>query len=76
VPLLGGVSVGTPLVFDLGVYLLVVGIACKLIFVFTQSTQGLRALVAEEERRYSSPLEQPLEEPGLPRDGKELPDAD
>lgn len=76
VPLLGDVHVGTPLLFDLGVYLLVVGIACKLIFVLAQSTQGLRALVAEEERRYSSPLEQPLEETAGADDGKERTDAD
>jgi multicomponent Na+:H+ antiporter subunit B len=76
VPLLGELHVGTPLLFDLGVYLLVVGITCKLIFVFSQSAQGLRALVAEEERRYSSPLEQPLEGPAAPGDGKEPGHAD
>ncbi len=62
VPLLGEVHVGTPLLFDVGVYLVVVGVTCKMIFVFAKSTQGLRALVAEEERRYSSPVEQPIEE--------------
>ena len=45
--------------FDVGVYLVVVGIACKIIFVLAKSTQRLRALVAEEEARYSSPVEQP-----------------
>lgn len=62
VPLLGELHVGTPLVFDFGVYLVVIGICCKIIFVLTESTQGLRALVAEEEQLYSSPLEQPVEE--------------
>lgn len=62
VPLLGEVHAGTPLLFDAGVYLLVIGITSKLIFVLTQSTRGLRALVAEEERRYSSPLESPIDE--------------
>lgn len=76
VPLIGDVHVGTPLLFDLGVYLLVVGIACKMIFVFTLSTQGLRAMVAEEERRYSSPIEQPLEEPVGPSERREVRDAD
>ncbi|MEJ5212066.1 MAG: hypothetical protein WHV61_11665, partial [Burkholderiales bacterium] len=41
--------------------LLVIGITSKLIFVLAQSTRGLRALVAEEERRYSSPLESPID---------------
>lgn len=62
VPLLGDLHVGTPLVFDVGVYLVVVGIACKIIFVLGKSTQRFRALVAEEEARYSSPVEQPIEE--------------
>ena len=62
VPLVGDLHVGTPLVFDVGVYLVVVGIACKIIFVLGKSTQRLRALVAEEEARYSSPVEQPIEE--------------
>lgn len=62
VPIIGELHVGTPLVFDVGVYLVVVGIACKIIFVLGKSTQRLRALVAEEEARYSSPVEQPIEE--------------
>jgi multisubunit Na+/H+ antiporter MnhB subunit len=71
VPLLGEVHTGTPLLFDIGVYLVVVGIACKIIFVLGKSTQQLRALVAEEEARYSSPLEHPIEQdtpaaPGKP----------
>lgn len=61
-PWFGDVHVGTPFLFDLGVYLIVVGVVSKMLFVFMQSTRGLRALVEEEERRYSSPLEQPLEE--------------
>ncbi len=61
VPLMGELHVGTPLVFDLGVYFVVVGIACKIIFTLGKSTQRLRALVTEEEARYSSPVEQPIE---------------
>jgi len=72
-PLLGELHVGTPLLFDFGVYLVVIGICCKIIFVLAKSTQGLRGLVAEEERRYSSPLEQPIEEQ---RAGEEEQDAD
>ncbi|MGA4577238.1 MnhB domain-containing protein [Limisphaera sp. VF-2] len=61
-PWFGEVHLGTPFLFDVGVYLIVVGVVSKMLFVFMQSTRGLRALVEEEERRYSSPLEQPLEE--------------
>jgi len=62
VPVFGDLHVGTPLVFDIGVYLVVVGIACKIIFILGKSTQRLRALVAEDEARYSSPVEQPIED--------------
>lgn len=61
VPYLGELHVGTPLLFDLGVYLVVVGIVTKIVFVFAKSTQGLRALVFEEESRYSAVAETPIE---------------
>lgn len=61
-PMVGDLHIGTPLLFDVGVYLVVVGTVSKIIFVLGKSTQGLRALVAEEEARYSSPLEQPIED--------------
>lgn len=62
VPLIGELHVGTPLLFDFGVYLVVVGITAKIVFVLAKSTQGLRALVQEEEERYSSVRETPIEE--------------
>ncbi len=62
-PLLGELHVGTPLLFDIGVFLVVVGVTCKIIFVLAKSTEGLRALVQEEEARYSSPRETPIEDP-------------
>ncbi len=62
VPLFGALHLGTPLVFDIGVYLVVVGVACKIIFVLGKSTHQMRALVAEEEARYCSPVEQPIED--------------
>lgn len=61
VPVLGELHVGTPLLFDLGVYFVVVGIVSKIVFVFAKSTQGLRALVVEEETRYSATAETPIE---------------
>jgi multicomponent Na+:H+ antiporter subunit B len=73
-PLLGELHVGTPLLFDLGVYLVVVGVCCKIIIVLVESTQGLPGLPKEEQPRYSSPLEQPIEEPGPVE--KEVSDAD
>jgi multisubunit Na+/H+ antiporter MnhB subunit len=61
VPFLGELHIGTPLLFDVGVFLVVVGVTTKLIFVFAKSTAGLRALVQDEEIRYSSPRETPIE---------------
>lgn len=61
VPLLGELHVGTPLLFDLGVYFVVVGVTAKVVFVFAKSTQGLRALVLDEESRYSAVMETPIE---------------
>jgi multicomponent Na+:H+ antiporter subunit B len=79
VPMVGEVALGTPLLFDAGVYLLVVGVTTKIVFVLATSTQGFRALVKEEEARFSSPLEQPIEEEGSidkgARVGKEGVDA-
>lgn len=61
VPVFGDVHVGTPLIFDIGVFLVVVGICCKMLFVLAQSTSGMPALVAKEAEIYSSPLEEPVE---------------
>lgn len=61
VPFLGELHLGTPLLFDVGVFLVVVGVTIKLIFILAKSTAGLRALVQEEEARYSSPRETPIE---------------
>lgn len=68
VPLFGELHVGTPMIFDLGVYLVVVGVCCKIIFVLTQSMQGHVGLVAEGERPYSSSVEDPID---LGHDGEE-----
>jgi multicomponent Na+:H+ antiporter subunit B len=62
VPFLGELHAGTPLLFDVGVFFVVVGVTCKIIFVLAKSTEGLRALVQEEEERYSSPRETPIED--------------
>lgn len=64
VPLLGEVPLGTPLLFDIGVFLVVVGVSTKLIIVLARSLTGLTALEASERRRYATRLESPIEERG------------
>jgi len=61
VPLLGELHFGTTLAFDVGVYLVVVGIACKMIFTLAQSTMGYPVLLRHEEARYSSSIDTPIE---------------
>lgn len=70
VPFLGEIHVGTPLAFDAGVFLVVVGISVKMIMVLGRSTSGLSAFTAAEKERYASVLEEPIEEPEA-LDGKE-----
>ena len=62
VPLLGELQVGTTLAFDFGVYLVVVGVTSKIIFVLGKSTQGLLALDPQELPLYSAMGELPIEE--------------
>lgn len=69
VPLLGDVHVGTPLFFDFGVFLVVIGVACKIIFALARSTQGRPALRADELARYCSVREQPVEDQPVAEDG-------
>ncbi|RRJ97455.1 hypothetical protein Ga0100231_002660 [Opitutaceae bacterium TAV4] len=64
VPLLGELPLGTPLVFDAGVFLVVVGVTTKLIFVLMRLLSGLPALEKIEQRRYAAFLESPIEERG------------
>jgi multicomponent Na+:H+ antiporter subunit B len=61
VPLLGELHVGTPLLFDIGVFLVVVGITIKLVIVLARSTAGLPPFSEREARLYASPLEEPIE---------------
>lgn len=61
-PFFGEVHAGTTLLFDLGVFLVVVGITVKIIFVIARSTSGLPALSPEGIARYSARLEVPIEE--------------
>lgn len=62
VPLLGDLHVGTPLAFDFGVFLVVVGVTVKILFALGLSAQGLPAFDEDETLRYSSPVETPVED--------------
>jgi len=64
IPLIGEIHAGTPLLFDLGVYFVVVGVTCKLVFTLAQSTHGWTRFLREEQRPYSARGERPIEEPG------------
>lgn len=58
---LGTLKAGTPLLFDVGVFLVVVGVSTKLIFVLARSISGMTALSEREWRRYAAELEEPVE---------------
>lgn len=60
-PLFGRFEVGTPLLFDVGVFLAVVGVTGKMIFVLARPNAGLTALAPREWRKYAAKLERPLE---------------
>ncbi len=64
VPVLGSLEVGTPLLFDIGIFLVVVGTTAKMIFVLARSISGLTALERHEWRRYAAALETPVESQG------------
>lgn len=60
-PLLGTLKFGTPLIFDVGIFLVVVGVTAKFIFVLARSNSGLTSLAPSEWGRYAAPLEEPVE---------------
>jgi multisubunit Na+/H+ antiporter MnhB subunit len=60
-PLVGELHIGTPLIFDIGVFLLVSCITLKLVIVLARSTTGLSAFTAGETPYYASPLEETIE---------------
>ncbi len=53
--------IGTPLLFDIGVFLLVGFITVKLVIVLARSTSGYRAFTRGEAKYYASVLEEPIE---------------
>jgi multisubunit Na+/H+ antiporter MnhB subunit len=62
-PVFGKLHFGTPLAFDTGVFLVVVGITCKMVFVLGRSVDGVPALSTEEQARYAAEGEEPIERP-------------
>jgi NADH:ubiquinone oxidoreductase subunit 5 (subunit L)/multisubunit Na+/H+ antiporter MnhA subunit/multisubunit Na+/H+ antiporter MnhB subunit len=58
---LGSLYVGTPVFFDLGVFLAVVGVALKLILPLMNSVHGMPAFVVEEEGAFMSSLDEPID---------------
>ncbi len=60
-PMIGELHVGTPLIFDVGVFLLVSGMTVKLVTVLVRSTGGLPPFTAGEEKLYASIMEEPIE---------------
>lgn len=54
--------IGTPLLFDIGVFLLVGGMTVKLLIVLARSTSGLRPFSSRETGLYASVLEDPIED--------------
>lgn len=61
-PMLGEIHVGTPLIFDSGVFLLVSGMTVKLVVVLVRSTGGQPPFAPREEDLYASVLEEPIED--------------
>ncbi|MEM6886130.1 MAG: MnhB domain-containing protein, partial [Verrucomicrobiota bacterium] len=56
-----GIHVGTTLLFDIGVLLVVIGISVKVVYVLARSTSKRDSLVGQERYRYSSTVEEPIE---------------
>lgn len=58
---LGSFYAGTPVLFDFGVFLSVVGVSLKLILPLMKSVHGLPAFVREEEGVFMSALDEPID---------------
>jgi len=72
VPLFGTLKINTPMLFDLGVYLVVVGITIKIISMIDCASQGRSPFPMHEEARFSAPDEVPIESAlGVPAEQRE-----
>lgn len=61
IPFFGELHIGTPFLFDFGVFLLVSSITVKLVIVLARSTSGMTALTPGEALYYASVLEETIE---------------
>jgi len=57
----GPLVLGTPMIFDAGVFLAVVGVTLKLMLPLMLSVHGLPVVVREQEGRFTSPLHEPID---------------
>lgn len=64
-PVIGDFYIGTPLSFDIGVYMAVVGVITKVVFVIAESTSQEHTLVRLAESGYCARSEEPIEEDPL-----------
>ena len=64
VPLIGDLAIGTPLLFDCGVFFVVIGVTTKMLFVLSRSIGGLPALPDPERPFYAARMEAPIEPEG------------
>jgi multisubunit Na+/H+ antiporter MnhB subunit len=60
-PLIDNLHIGTPLIFDIGVFLLVGFVTVKLVIVLARAASGLRPFTRREALYYASILEEPIE---------------
>lgn len=58
-PLIGEIHIGTPFIFDLGVYLAVVGVTCKIILTLAYLVYEKKEFFLEETLMYSSQADEP-----------------
>ena len=61
VPIVNSLHIGTPLLFDIGVFLVVSFVTLKLVIVLARVSGGYRAFTRNEIPYYASPLEEPIE---------------
>jgi multicomponent Na+:H+ antiporter subunit B len=60
-PVVGNFYFGSPLIFDVGVYLVVVSVVAKTIFLIGESTSGFEAVERSQEEFFKGPNEVPIE---------------
>jgi NADH:ubiquinone oxidoreductase subunit 5 (subunit L)/multisubunit Na+/H+ antiporter MnhA subunit/multisubunit Na+/H+ antiporter MnhB subunit len=57
----GPLTIGTPMLFDAGVFFTVVGVTLKLMLPLMKSVHGLPAFVREEEASFTAPMSEPID---------------